>query len=98
ISYKGALRAAPYIKRSKDEAAALARELQEKAASGANFEELAQEHSDDPGSAANGGSLGRFSRGQMVPEFSDAAFSLEIDGISDVVESPFGYHIIKRLE
>lgn len=98
ISYKGAMRAAPYIDRTKEQAEMLATELQEKAASGADFEELARKHSDDPGSASEGGSLGTFSRGQMVKEFSDAAFSLPIGGVSDVVESPFGFHVIQRVE
>ncbi len=98
ISYKGAMRAAPYIDRTKEQAELLATELQEKAATGADFEELARKHSDDPGSASEGGSLGTFSRGQMVKEFSDAAFALPIGGVSDVVESPFGFHVIQRTE
>lgn len=98
ISYKGAMRAAPYIDRTKEQAEMLATELQEKALSGADFEELARKHSDDPGSASSGGSLGTFSRGQMVKEFSDAAFSLPIGGVSEVVESPFGFHVIQRTE
>ncbi len=98
ISYKGAMRAAPYIDRTKEQAEMLATELQEKATSGADFEELAKEHSDDPGSAATGGSLGTFGRAQMVKEFSDAAFALPIGGVSDVVESPFGFHIIQRTQ
>lgn len=98
ISYKGATRAAPYIERTKEEALALATELQAKAAAGGDFATLAKENSDDPGSAAMGGSLGRFTRRQMVPAFSDAAFSLEIGGVSQVVESPFGFHVIQRTE
>src|SRR5690606_1996834 len=94
VAYKGATRAAPYIDRTKEQALALALEIQEKAASGADFGELAKQHSDDPGSAANGGSLGTFDRSQMVQEFSEAAFVLPIGGISDVVESPFGFHVI----
>lgn len=98
IAYKGAMRAAPYIDRTKEQAGMLASELQEKALSGADFEELARKHSDDPGSASSGGSLGTFERGQMVKEFSDAAFSLPIGGVSEVVESPFGFHVIQRTE
>lgn len=59
------------------------------------FEELAAKHSEDPGSAAKGGSLGSFGRGSMVKPFEDAAFSMEVGAISDVVESEFGYHIIR---
>src|SRR5690625_1045678 len=61
---------------------------------GADFAELAEEHSND-GSAENGGDLGFFPPAQMVPEFSEAALELDIDEISDPVESEFGYHIIK---
>ncbi len=58
------------------------------------FDKLAQEKSIDP-SAEKGGDLGYITRGQMVPEFEEAAFSLEIGEISDIVETEYGYHIIK---
>lgn len=60
-----------------------------------SFEELASAHSDDPGSRDRGGSLGWFRRGQMVPAFEDAVFSLREGAISGVVESRFGFHIIR---
>ena len=62
---------------------------------GADFEALATEHSDDRGSAPSGGDLGWFRRGQMVRAFEDAAFSLFDGQVSPVVETDFGYHIIK---
>ena len=61
---------------------------------GADFAKLAQEHSQD-GSAAQGGDLNYFARGQMVPAFEQAAFALQPGQTSGIVETPFGYHIIK---
>lgn len=62
---------------------------------GEAFDKVAGEKSEDAGSAKNGGSLGCFGRGQMVPEFESAAFSLGAGAMSDLVKSSFGYHIIK---
>jgi peptidyl-prolyl cis-trans isomerase SurA len=65
---------------------------------GADFAELAQRHSQDPGSAAQGGDLGLVRRGLFVKEFEAAVFSLTDGQISEVVETPFGLHIIQLLE
>lgn len=59
------------------------------------FAELAKQHSQDPGSATQGGDLGFFARGAMVKPFEDAVFALNQDQISDVVESEFGFHIVQ---
>lgn len=65
---------------------------------GADFAEMAKKYSEDPGSAVHGGDLGFVRRGLFYPEFEAAAFSLQTNQISDLVESPVGYHIIQLLE
>jgi peptidyl-prolyl cis-trans isomerase SurA len=75
----------------------MAQKLKNDAENGADFNELAFEHSDDPSARDNKGSLGYFTALQMVSPFEDAAFSLQIGQISDPVLTNFGYHII-RLE
>lgn len=77
---------------TREEAEAVKAELD----GGADFAELAREKSQDPGSKDNGGELGTFGSGSFQnPAFEDAALALEVDGVSDVVESPSGFHIIK---
>jgi foldase protein PrsA len=73
---------------------AVAKEIKQKLADGADFAELAKEYSTDEGSKENGGELGFFARGTMVTEFEDAAFTLPINQISEPVKSDYGYHII----
>ncbi|MGD9613570.1 MAG: peptidylprolyl isomerase [Kiritimatiellia bacterium] len=82
-----------------DEAAKTAKrarieDLRKQALDGADFAELAQANSDCP-SASAGGDLGSFGRGQMVPEFEDAAFSQPVGSVGEVVETQFGFHVIK---
>jgi len=65
---------------------------------GADFAEMAKKYSEDPGSAVQGGDLGFVKRGLFYPEFEAAVFSLQTNQISDIVESPVGFHIIQLLE
>ena len=77
------------------EALAKAQELKKKLDGGADFAALAKAESDDTGTGAQGGDLGQFGRGAMVPEFDTAAFAQPIGKVGDPVRSAFGYHIIK---
>jgi hypothetical protein len=79
----------------RDSVQQLAASLRQRAVAGEDFAQLAQQHSQDPGSAARGGDLGFFGRGRMVAPFDEAAFALQPGEISNVVESPFGYHVIR---
>jgi peptidyl-prolyl cis-trans isomerase C len=79
---------------AKEKAKAKTQDLLEQIEKGADFAALAKANSDCP-SAAQGGDLNFFSRGKMVPPFEKAAFDLEVGKVSDIVETQFGYHIIK---
>jgi parvulin-like peptidyl-prolyl isomerase len=94
IQYAGAARAT--TERTREEARQRAEEVLAKAQQpDADFAALAREYSDGP-SGPRGGVLGVFGRGAMVPEFEEAAFALAPDQVSGIVETPFGFHIIKR--
>ncbi len=98
ISYQGAEHALPGVTRSEAEARALAEQIAARAKEpGADWNALAQ-NTDEPGSKETGGDLGAFSRGQMVPAFERAAFTLAVGQVSDVVQTPFGFHVIQRYE
>ena len=90
ISGEQEVRARHILVETEDEAKGIVEELKK----GADFAELAKKKSKDPG-ASDGGDLGFFTKEQMVPEFSAAAFALEPGKISDPVKSQFGWHIIK---
>jgi len=80
---------------TEEQAKAKAEELRTQIVGGAAFEEIAKKESDDVGSGAQGGDLGEFGRGQMVPEFEKAAFEAKVGDVTPVVRTQFGYHIIK---
>lgn len=71
-----------------------AEEVLKKLDKGEDFAKLAKEYSQDPASAENGGDVGFFSVGEMVEPFEDAAYTLEIDKVSEPIQSDFGYHIV----
>jgi peptidyl-prolyl cis-trans isomerase C len=83
---------------AKAQARAKAEQVLKDVKAGQDFAALAKQHSADPGSAANGGDLGFFQQGQMVGPFNDAAFTLAPGTTSDLVETDFGFHIIKVIE
>ncbi|MDD5075077.1 MAG: peptidylprolyl isomerase, partial [Candidatus Peribacteraceae bacterium] len=95
ISYAGATGAAKTVTRTKDQALTTVRKLKQDIDGGASFAELAKKYSDDTGNASKGGSLGTFGRNAMVPAFEEAAFALPTGGVSDPVETQFGYHLIR---
>lgn len=77
---------------------ATANEVKQKLEAGGDFAELAKEYSTEPQAQTSGGDLGWFGKGQMVPEFEEAAFALEPGVISDPVQTSFGFHIIEVIE
>jgi hypothetical protein len=95
VMYAGSQRAPARITRTRDEARARAEEALRRARAGEDWVALVREYTDEEGSP-EGGDLGTFGHGAMVPAFERAAFALEVGDVSDVVESPFGFHVIQR--
>ncbi len=96
IAFKGSPAAQPSKPElTEEQAKAKATELRKQIVGGASFEEIAKKESDDTGSGANGGDLGDFNHGQMVPEFETAAFAAKVGEITEPVRTQYGYHLIK---
>lgn len=96
---EGRVKVAHIMIRSSNKAKDRSFEIYDKLIAGANWDETCQQYSEDAQSASNGGVLAPFSRRQIVPAFAEAAFALtEPDEISDPVETPYGWHIIKLIE
>jgi hypothetical protein len=98
IMYKGSMRAPAEVTRTKDQAKQIAVETLVRVKRGADFDAIAKQYSDEPGAKVRAGKLGKFSRSAMVKPFSDAAFALKPGETSGIVETDFGFHIIKRTE
>jgi PPIC-type PPIASE domain len=98
VMYQGSKSAPKSIKRTHDEARARAVEALSRIKGGQAFDAVVAAYTDEPGGAQRKGELGRFSRDMMVKPFSDAAFALDVGQVSTVIESPFGFHVIRRIE
>jgi hypothetical protein len=98
VMYAGSRSAAPGITRTREQARARAFEALQHVKQGQDFDKVVAAYTDEPGAVARHGDLGHFTREKMVKPFADAAFALEVGQTSTVIESPFGFHIIRRTE
>lgn len=86
------------VKRIREEALKRATDCLRRVRAGEDWNTLVKEYSDEPNADERHGDIGVFPRGQMVKAFSDAAFELRVGQISEVVETPYGFHIIQRTQ
>jgi parvulin-like peptidyl-prolyl isomerase len=98
IMHKGSKSKPESVTRTYEEARKLAQDVLVKIRGGASFDEMVVKYTDEPGGAQRGGDLGIFERTVMVKAFTDVAFALKVGEVSEVVETQFGFHIIKRTE
>ncbi|MBK6519355.1 MAG: peptidylprolyl isomerase [Polyangiaceae bacterium] len=98
VMHNDSERKPPTVNRTKAEAKKRAEEAQAKAKAGEPFDKLVMQYSDEPGASERAGDLGVFEKKVMVKTFSDAAFKLKVGDVSEVVETPFGFHVIMRTE
>jgi protein-disulfide isomerase len=96
VMYQGSNRAPATVTRTKAEALKRAKEARKRALAGEKFEDLVAEYSDEPGAGPRGGDLGAFPRGRMVETFQQGVEKTPVGTISDIVETPFGFHVILR--
>jgi peptidyl-prolyl cis-trans isomerase SurA len=95
IQYQGAAKASPDISRTQDEALTLAEDCLERLKQGEKFEDVAMGYSDGP-AAVRGGDLGEVLSGKLYPAFEEAAFGCEVGELTEIFETPAGYHILYR--
>jgi hypothetical protein len=98
VMHAGSVSKPAGVHRTREEARARAQDALIRIRHGTPFEEVVKEISDEPGAADRGGDLGVFDRKTMIKPFADAAFGLKVGEVSEVVETPFGFHVIKRTE
>ncbi len=98
VMHTGSERKPEGITRTPEEAKKRAEEALAKIRAGASFDDLVGEYSDEPGAKERKGDLGVFEKKVMVKAFAEVAFKLEVGEVSEVVSTPFGYHVIKRTE
>jgi peptidyl-prolyl cis-trans isomerase SurA len=95
VAYAGAVNALPNVSRTREEARARAEEARRKLLAGQPFADVAMAYSDDP-TGPRGGYLGGFDDGTMVKPFEDAVKALDVGELSEVIETAFGFHVIRR--
>jgi peptidyl-prolyl cis-trans isomerase NIMA-interacting 1 len=98
VRYAGAKRASETVTRTREQACLRAEEALAKLKEGMPFGEAVRVYSDESSTATREGSLGTIERNDVAGAFADAAFELESGEVSDVVETPFGFHLILRVE
>jgi hypothetical protein len=98
VRYAGAKRAPPEVTRTREQACLRAQEALAKLKQGVSFAEVVAAYSDESGAATREGSMGTIERRDVAPPFADAAFELGMKEVSEVVETPFGFHVILRVE
>jgi hypothetical protein len=98
VRFAGARGASEAITRTREQACLRAEEALAKLKDGTSFRDVAATYSDDAGAATRGGAIGNIERGDVAAPFADAAFELKVSEVSEVVETPFGFHVILRVE